>query len=52
MVANLRNRPTAIKERMRDGVLSRVKPHFLRPYLAKREDFTSSGIDKMVGSAS
>jgi hypothetical protein len=42
------DRPDAIKERMRDGVLSRVKPHLLKPYLMKRDDYTSAGIEKTV----
>lgn len=41
-------RPAAVKERMRDGVLSRVRPHLLKPYLVRRDDFTAAGIDKMV----
>lgn len=45
------SRPNAIKERMRDGVLSRVKPHLLKPYLMKRDDYTSAGIEKIVSSS-
>lgn len=42
------NRPNAIKERMRDGVLTKVKPHLLKPYLMKRDDYASAGIEKIV----
>lgn len=37
---------------MRDGVLARVKPNILRPYLMKREDYASVGIEKIVGLSS
>ncbi|PWW74402.1 exocyst complex component Sec10 [Tuber magnatum] len=40
--------PAAVKDRMRDGVLSRVRPHLLKPYLVRRDDFTAAGIEKMV----
>lgn len=43
------DRPNAIKERMRDGVLTKVKPHLLKPYLMKRDDYASAGIEKIVG---
>jgi hypothetical protein len=33
---------------MRDGVLARVKPSILKPYLMKREDYVSVGIEKIV----
>jgi len=42
--------PAAVKDRMRDGVLSRVRPYFLRPYLLRRDDFTAAGIEKMLVS--
>ena len=41
-------RPTAVRDRMRDGVLAKVKPHLLKPYLSRREDYASAGIEKMV----
>lgn len=44
----LSNRPNAIKERMRDGVLTKVKPQLLKPYLMRRDDYTSAGIEKIV----
>lgn len=37
---------------MRDGVLARVKPNILKPYLMKREDYASVGIEKIVGPSS
>jgi len=40
--------PNTLKDRMRDGVLSRVKPHLLKPYLARRDDYASAGIEKML----
>ncbi|RPA93611.1 exocyst complex component Sec10 [Choiromyces venosus 120613-1] len=43
-------RPTGVRERMRDGVLAKVKPHLLKPYLSRREDYASAGIEKMVCS--
>ncbi|KAL0631485.1 Exocyst complex component 5 [Maublancomyces gigas] len=43
-------RPNAIKERMRDGVLTKVKPHLLKPYLMRRDDYTSAGIEKILSS--
>lgn len=33
---------------MRDGVLTKVKPHLLKPYLIKRDDYASAGIEKIV----
>jgi len=42
------DRPAALKDRMRDGVLARVKPGILRPYLAKRDDYNAIGIEKIV----
>lgn len=33
---------------MRDGVLTKVKPHLLKPYLMKRDDYASAGIEKIV----
>ncbi|CCX34869.1 exocyst complex component Sec10-like protein [Pyronema domesticum] len=40
--------PQALKDRMRDGVLARVKPSILKPYLMKREDYVSVGIEKIL----
>jgi hypothetical protein len=40
--------PAALKDRMRDGVLARVKPNVLKPYLMKRDDYVSVGIEKIV----
>lgn len=47
----LSNRPNAIKERMRDGVLTKVKPHLLKPYLMRRDDYTSAGIEKIASTS-
>ena len=33
---------------MRDGVLARVKPGGLKPYLMKRDDYAAEGIEKIV----
>lgn len=43
--------PAVLKDRMKDSVLARVKPHLLKPYLAKREDYGSAGIEKIVSFA-
>ncbi|CAZ81646.1 unnamed protein product [Tuber melanosporum] len=43
-------RPTAVRDRMRDGVLAKVKPHLLKPYLSRREDYASAGIEKILAS--
>lgn len=40
--------PAAMGGRMRDGVLARVKPGILKPYLMKRDDYVSKGIEKIV----
>jgi len=42
--------PAALKDRMRDGVLSKVRPNILRPYLIRREDYASAGIEKIIMS--
>ena len=42
--------PQALRERMRDGVLAKVKPGYLRGYLVKREDYQSAGIEKIVST--
>ncbi|KAA8894126.1 exocyst complex component Sec10-like protein [Sphaerosporella brunnea] len=42
--------PAALKDRMRDGVLARVKPNVLKPYLMKRDDYSSVGIEKILMS--
>ncbi|KAF8475948.1 exocyst complex component Sec10-like protein [Kalaharituber pfeilii] len=39
-----------LKDRLKDSVLARVKPQLLRPYLAKREDYGSAGIEKLLSS--
>lgn len=43
--------PAALKDRLRDGVLVKVKPGLLKPYLMKREDYVSGGIEKIVSLA-
>lgn len=33
---------------MRDGVLTKVKPQLLKPYLMRRDDYSSAGIEKIA----
>lgn len=42
------NSPSALPDRMRDGMLARIKPQLLRAYLTKREDYGSAGIESIV----
>jgi hypothetical protein len=42
--------PAALRDRMRDGTLARVKPALLKPYLMKREDYAVAGIEKILSS--
>ena len=43
--------PGQLKDRMRDGVLGKVRPGYLKMYLAKREDYASAEIEKIVSDA-
>ncbi|KAF8251290.1 exocyst complex component Sec10, partial [Wilcoxina mikolae CBS 423.85] len=40
--------PVALKDRIRDGVLGKVKPNLLKPYLMKREDYSLLRIEKIL----
>lgn len=39
---------TSFRDRMGQGVLSKVKPALLKPYMMKRDDYVTEGIEKIV----
>ncbi|KAK6340654.1 Exocyst complex component 5 [Orbilia brochopaga] len=40
----------ALKDRLRDGLLAKAKKELLVPYLARREDYYTAGINKVITS--
>ncbi|KAF3911626.1 hypothetical protein AA313_de0201379 [Arthrobotrys entomopaga] len=39
---------SALKDRLRDGLLAKAKKELVMPYLAKRDDYYSAGINRVV----
>ncbi|KAI5809625.1 exocyst complex component Sec10-like protein [Peziza echinospora] len=40
--------PAALRERLKDSVLVKVRPALLKVYLSKRDDYGSAGIEKLL----
>jgi hypothetical protein len=50
MVLNGVFRPDILRSLLREGVLARIQPALLGPYLRQREDYSSSHLYRLVSS--